>query len=99
MKAKKPPIRKCIACGMQGPKGELIRVVKNKDGEINVDTKGKMNGRGAYFCKNVECLKLAKKKNGLSRAFEMRIEPEIYDKLIEQLENAHEAEKPKEGEE
>lgn len=63
------------------PKKELIRIVKTAEGEIKVDTTGKLNGRGAYICKNVECLKKAQKANALSRAFEMSVSPEVYSQL------------------
>ena len=68
MKKKKIPLRKCIACGEGKPKKELIRVVRNNEKEVSIDITGKMNGRGAYICSNLECLELAqkgKKKNYL----------------------------------
>ncbi len=61
MKKKKVPLRKCIACGEGKPKKELIRVVKSNENEVNIDITGKMNGRGAYICSNLECLELAQK--------------------------------------
>ena len=81
----KIPLRKCVGCIEMKPKTDLIRVVKNKDGEINIDLTGKMHGRGAYICKNPECLKIAQKKRQLERAFQMSIEPHIYQKLFEQM--------------
>ncbi len=63
------------------PKKELIRIVKTTEGEIKVDTTGKLNGRGAYICKNVGCLTKAQKSNALSRAFEMSVSPEVYSQL------------------
>ncbi|MFR4699417.1 MAG: RNase P modulator RnpM, partial [Christensenellaceae bacterium] len=45
----------CIACREGKPKRELIRVVKNKEGEISIDTKGKAPGRGAYICPDMQC--------------------------------------------
>ena len=53
---KKVPLRKCVATGEQLPKKELIRIVRNKEGEVSVDLTGKKSGRGAYICKSVECL-------------------------------------------
>lgn len=63
------------------PKKELIRIVKTTEGEIKVDATGKLNGRGAYICKKVECLKRAQKSNALARAFEMSVSPEVYSQL------------------
>ena len=81
MRKKKIPLRKCIACNENRPKRELIRVVKNKEGDLNIDPTGKMNGRGAYICSNKECLEKAKKNKGLNRALKIEIPDEIYDKL------------------
>ena len=58
-------MRKCIACGEQKPKKELIRVVKNKEDEVDVDFTGKANGRGAYICNDKKCFELAIKKKCL----------------------------------
>ena len=44
---KKIPMRQCLGCREMKPKRELIRAVKSPDGEVNLDFKGKMPGRGA----------------------------------------------------
>ncbi|MBQ9965556.1 MAG: YlxR family protein [Clostridia bacterium] len=81
MGSKKTPMRMCTGCREMQPKKELIRIVKTAEGEIKVDATGKLNGRGAYICKNVECLKKAQKTNALSRAFETSVSPEVYSQL------------------
>ena len=43
------------------PKKDLIRVVKSPEGEISLDFTGKKSGRGAYVCRDMECLKKARK--------------------------------------
>ena len=63
---KKIPLRKCLATGEQLPKKELIRVVRNKEGEVFVDPTGKKNGRGAYLKRSQEAIDIAKKKKVLS---------------------------------
>ena len=68
------------------PKRELIRAVKSPDGEVSLDFKGKMPGRGAYLCPNGECLKKAMKSKALERAFSTQIPTEIYDSLEKQME-------------
>lgn len=78
---KKLPQRTCIGCNSKKDKKELIRIVKNKSGEINVDLTGKMEGRGIYICKNEECLNKAIKNKRISRTFEMEIENSIYEKI------------------
>lgn len=60
---KKIPLRKCLATNEQLPKKELIRVVRNKEGQVFVDPTGKMNGRGAYLKKVLKQLKLLKRKS------------------------------------
>lgn len=86
MKAKKIPLRKCIACGENKPKKELIRIVKNNQNEVNVDLTGKLNGRGAYICPTKECFELAFKTKKIARSLETEITEEIYNKLKEVIE-------------
>jgi predicted RNA-binding protein YlxR (DUF448 family) len=84
---KKIPMRKCVGCGIQKPKKELIRVVKNKDGEVAVDFTGKANGRGAYICKDRKCFDLAIKKNAFNRALESKIDDSVFEALKERLDD------------
>ena len=60
------------------PKKELIRIVKNKEGEISLDKTGKKQGRGAYICGNIDCLEKAIKTKRIEREFEAEISEEIY---------------------
>lgn len=78
---KKVPLRKCLATGEQLQKKELIRVVRNKDGEVFVDPTGKANGRGAYLKRSHQAFVVAKKKNVLKRALEVEIPDTIYEEL------------------
>ncbi len=87
MVTKKIPMRMCTGCREMKPKRELVRVVKTSDGEIKLDFTGKLNGRGAYICKDKECLAKAKKQNTLARAFEMSVPEEIYTQLETELDN------------
>ncbi len=82
---KKIPKRTCIGCNENKEKKELIRIVKNKDGNIFIDTTGKANGRGAYLCNNKECLEKAIKTKRLERTFETTIDENIYKELKEVL--------------
>lgn len=75
------PQRTCIGCNIKKDKKDLIRVVKNKDGEIFIDKTGRANGRGAYLCNCVDCLDKAIKNKKLERTFEIKIENEIYETL------------------
>lgn len=84
---RKIPMRKCTGCGEMKPKKELVRVVKNKEGEISLDLTGKKAGRGAYLCKDLNCFKSARKNRGLERAFSCKIPDEIYDGMEKELKN------------
>lgn len=81
MKTKKVPLRMCAGCGEMFDKRSLVRVVKSPDGEVSLDLTGKKAGRGAYVCKNPECLRKARKKRALERSFGIAIDPEVYDKM------------------
>ncbi|WP_083943535.1 RNase P modulator RnpM [Caldicellulosiruptor naganoensis] len=74
------PHRKCVGCQKIKPKSQLLRIAKNDKG-IFIDEKQKLPGRGAYLCKNEECLQLAKKKKGLDRSLKATIPREFYDLL------------------
>lgn len=84
---KKIPMRTCIGCNNVKPKKELIRIVKTIEGEVLLDFTGKKNGRGAYVCRDISCLEKAIKTKRLSRAFEMPIENEVYEKLKIEIES------------
>jgi predicted RNA-binding protein YlxR (DUF448 family) len=76
----------CLGCKEMRPKRELIRVVKNNEGEISIDLVGKKPGRGAYICRSAHCLEQAIKAKRLEKAFETTIDMDIYDNLKNQLE-------------
>lgn len=86
VKKRKIPLRKCVVSNEQLPKQELIRVVKNKEGHVAVDTTGKLNGRGAYLKKDAAVIKKAIKTKKLDRHLETQIPEEIYQELLELVE-------------
>ena len=85
MKVKKIPLRMCTGCMEMKPKKELIRVVKSPEGEVSVDLTGKKSGRGAYICKDKECLEKAFKAKRLSRNLDVAINEEIYNRIREEI--------------
>ena len=87
MTTKKIPQRMCVGCREMRDKRDLIRIVRVEDGAA-FDGTGKKPGRGAYICKNRECLDKAKKSRGLERALKVKISEEVYAGLFEALENA-----------
>ena len=78
---KRQPQRTCMGCYEKKDKKDLIRIVKNKQNEINIDKTGKLQGRGAYICDNIECLEKAIKSKRIDKLFEQKIPEEIYEKL------------------
>lgn len=82
---KKVPMRTCIGCRQAKNKKELIRVVKNKEGQVFVDLTGRQNGRGAYICANKDCLEKAIKTKSLEKTLKTAIDEEIITQLRSQL--------------
>ena len=75
--SKKVPLRQCVGCGQMKSKKEMMRVIKTAEGDIVLDVTGRKNGRGAYLCKQEECLKMAMKNKGLERSFKMSIDQSV----------------------
>ena len=80
-KVKKIPQRQCVGCREMKDKKILLRVVRSPEGSVSLDFGGKKPGRGAYVCRDVACLKRARKSRALERAFETAIPPEVYDAM------------------
>ncbi len=82
---KKLPVRTCIACRQEFLKKDLLRIVKDKEGNFSVDKTGKANGRGAYICGKIECAKKLQKAKLLDRVFSSAVPSEIYQTITEEL--------------
>ena len=85
MKNKKIVMRTCTVTREKLPKSELLRVVRTPEGNVVVDTTGKVNGRGAYIKKDLEVLEKAKKSRVLSRQLEVEISEEVYESIKEEI--------------
>lgn len=81
MKERKVPLRTCVVTKEKLEKKDLLRVVKNNEGEVFVDETGKANGRGAYIKKDIETLEKAIKSKALDRHLETTISDEVYDEI------------------
>ncbi len=79
---KKIPLRKSVVSNEIIDKRDLLRIVKNKEGQVFIDPTGKANGRGAYIKLDNEEAALAKKKKVFNRSFNMEVEEAFYDELI-----------------
>ena len=91
MKPKKIPMRMCVGCREMKEKKLLIRVVRSPEGEVSLDPGGKKSGRGAYVCRNAECLKRAIKQKQLERQLDVTLPPETAEALTAAMEAAQEA--------
>ena len=59
---KKKPQRSCVTCRTVRDKSDLLRVVMTPEGDVVYDPTGKLAGRGAYLCRNEECITQELKK-------------------------------------
>jgi predicted RNA-binding protein YlxR (DUF448 family) len=65
-----------VACRSVRDKRDLVRVVRTPEGAVVLDPTGKCNGRGAYLCRDWECLRAAFKRKGFERAFKSPLPPD-----------------------
>ena len=85
MKSKKIVLRSCVITKEKLPKNELLRVVRTPEGNVVVDTTGKVNGRGAYIKKDLQVLEKAKKSKALARCLEVEISESVYESIKEEI--------------
>ncbi|MBP3345360.1 MAG: YlxR family protein [Clostridia bacterium] len=78
-------LRMCVACREMQDKRNLLRIVKDKEGNVSIDYTGKKNGRGAYICNNEECLKKCMKQKSFNKAFKTNIDEKIYKEIEEAI--------------
>lgn len=79
---KKIPERTCVVTKEKTQKKDLLRVVRDKEGNVSIDLTGKSNGRGAYLKKDAEVIKKAQKTKVLERVLEVSIPDEIYEEML-----------------
>ena len=84
-KQKKIPERQCLGCNEHKPKKELLRVVRTPESEILLDFTGKKNGRGAYICQSVSCLKKARRSGRIDRSLNVSVPEEVYANMEREL--------------
>ena len=76
------PLRMCVSCRERKEKFLLIKVVRTAEGFF-VDKECSIEGRGAYVCKNPDCINKAVKKRGFDRSFKQKLPDEIYQKIAD----------------
>ena len=87
-KAKKIPMRQCLGCNQHKEKREMIRVVRDPEGNISLDFTGKKSGRGAYICPASQCLKKARKARRIETALDCSIPDEVFALMEASLEES-----------
>ena len=79
-------MRQCLGCNQHKEKREMIRVVRDPEGNVSLDFVGKKSGRGAYICPEVQCFKKARKSKRIDSALECTIPEDIYNAMEAALE-------------
>lgn len=79
---KKMPERTCVITKEKTLKKDLLRIVRDKEGNVSIDLTGKANGRGAYLKKDAEVIEKAKKTKALERILEVTISDNIYEEML-----------------
>src|SRR5699024_6906939 len=81
VRKRKIPQRKCLITKEMKPKKELIRIVRNKEGEVFVDLSGKKNGRGAYLSNDQKVIEQVEQSNELSKQINANMDPSHYNEV------------------
>ena len=85
MKMRKIATRTCVVTREKCEKKDLLRVVRDNNGNVFVDDTNKANGRGAYLKKDKDVILKAKDSKVLERHLEVKIPESIYDELISKI--------------
>jgi len=71
-----------VICRSARGKAELIRVVRTPDGAVQLDPTGRVNGRGAYICRDGDCLARVGGRSGLGHALRTDVPAELGAALV-----------------
>ena len=85
MKVKKIPMRTCVVTHEKCEKKDLLRIVRDNEGNVSVDDTLRANGRGAYLKKDKEVIEKARKSKVLERHLEVKIDDSVYDELLSKI--------------
>lgn len=77
--------RTCLGCRQVREQAELIRFVCSPDGQVLVDYRGRLPGRGAYACPKRECIDQLLRRQQFNRAFRRECAPVSGDDLLEAI--------------
>lgn len=82
------PQRTCLGCREVKDQQELIRFVCSPEGEVLVDYRHRLPGRGAYACPNRSCLDRILARRQFSRAFHRECAPTEAEMLLKAVAEA-----------
>ncbi|WP_136192258.1 YlxR family protein [Actinomyces procaprae] len=71
------PERTCIGCRCKAPRAQLLRLALTDSGELTVDARALMPGRGAWIHPDPACVDLAERRRAFGRALRMRGSPDV----------------------
>ena len=82
--------RTCVVCREQRQRATLIRIVRTPDGQVVCDTTGRLDGRGAYVCRDAEHWGAKLRSNAIDRgklgnALKINIDDSIVNMLNEAI--------------
>lgn len=80
-------IRMCASCGLRSRKDEtdFIRIVLPKNGTPLIDRVGNAPGRGAYLCRNQDCVRKVCKSRRLSHLLRGPVPETLYEELRKEV--------------
>ena len=82
VKRKRIPVRTCVWCGIKAAKRDLLRIVSSPEGRLEVDTVGKLNGRGAYLCAECRSVPETLRRGKLEHSLKTGISEEEWGSLL-----------------
>lgn len=68
------PVRTCVGCRARASRSALLRVVV-RNGELVIDERAVMPGRGAWVHPTPECVEAARRRRAFARA--LRVSPAL----------------------
>ena len=77
--------RTCLGCRGKFDRKLLLRVARIINGDsrsVFIDPDNKLQGRGAWVCKNIECIEKAKKKCAFEKILKTNVIEDVYEELL-----------------
>lgn len=82
---RRDPTRTCVVCRERRQKTDLLRIVRTPEGQVVFDRTGRLNGRGAYVCGDVDHWGDGIERGRLNHALKMKIDESMMRLLGEEI--------------